>query len=92
MPPKQEDKCPSLEELKAATTAIIGMLQYASSIIDIQNLPPELQEDVQELKEKAALLIGLMRREIIAEQKLLQLQLEEIEKAFNPPGERGTRK
>ena len=92
MPSKQEDKCPSLEDLKAATIVTNGILRYASAIVDSKDLTPELKKKVWELQKKAASLIGLMRREIIAEQKLLQLQREQIDKVFKPSGERRTRK
>ena len=91
MPSKQKDKCPSLEELKAATTATIGILRYASRIIEFKDLPPELQKKIEELKKKAATIIATMRREIIAEQELLQLQLEQIDEAFKRPGGRALR-
>ena len=91
MPSKQKDKCPSLEELKAAFKVTTGILRYASTIIEYKDIPPELQKKIQRLKEWAAELIGLMRKEIIAEQELLQLQLEEIDEAFKTPGGRNLR-
>jgi len=88
VPLKQKDKCPSLEELKAATTATIGILRFTTTILDTRNVSPQLRKKLQDLKEKAATLIGLLRREIIAEQELLQLQLEQIDEVFKCSGGR----
>ena len=88
MPSKQKNKCPSLDELKTAVKVTTGILRYASTIIEYKDLPPDLQKKIQQLKEWAAELIGLLRREIIAEQEFLQLQLEQIDEVFKRSGGR----